>query len=126
MGVKTVLVVDDSPTIRNIVQVYLSGMRCSCVEAADGQEALEKMRATAVDLVIADLHMPKMNGLDFVRAVRGAADEAQRRLPIILLTSEQSTELLQQALQAGANEVVKKPIPAAQLREAASALMGMK
>ncbi len=123
---KNILVVDDSATIRNIVQVYLAGMNCECHEATNGESALRQIEKTAFDLLIVDLNMPELNGVEFVRAVRASPDPKKRSVPVIVLTGEESDDLLGEAKRAGANEVLKKPTPGTRLRETAAALMRAK
>jgi len=107
---KTILVVDDSRIMRNIVKNYFSELRISCtyVEAADGEEALEMLKKFKIDLVLLDWNMPKLSGLDFLKKVR--AMEKYASLPIIMVTSEAARYNVIEALKTGATDYIIKPI----------------
>jgi CheY-like chemotaxis protein len=81
----TILVVDDDDDARELVRQYL-GSSFRVIEAVDGADALEKLRQRPVDLVITDFHMPKMNGVELIRELRG--DPAFERTPVIVQTSD--------------------------------------
>jgi two-component system chemotaxis response regulator CheY len=103
-----VLVVDDSRTVRLIIGRALADTGLDMVEAANGREALERLRATpGVALVLVDWNMPEMNGLEFVSAVR--ADRAYDHVRLVMVTSETEQEQVRRALSAGADEYVMKP-----------------
>ncbi len=112
---QTVLIIDDSPTIRYLVSVYLSGMKIRLVEAGTGRDGLSLAQGGGLSLVIADLRMPGMDGLEFIRQLRQGPVHAS--LPVILLTSESGPEAREQALEAGASEFLTKPVTLARLRE---------
>jgi two-component system chemotaxis response regulator CheY len=102
------LVIDDSRTVRIIIGEILREIGVEVLEAANGLEALEQMkRRPDVDLLLVDWNMPKMNGFDFVRAVR--ADRAYDRARILMVTSESQSAQVVKALNAGANEYLMKP-----------------
>jgi two-component system chemotaxis response regulator CheY len=107
---RTVLIVDDSDTIRHIIKVYLMKLKLEFLEAERGERGLLLLGANPVDLVIADFNMPGMNGLDFVRQVRADARLDVRRVPVLLLSGGKAPELERRALEAGASEFVRKPI----------------
>lgn len=120
----TVLIVDDSATIRHIIRVYLSGLAGVEVrEASDGAEGLAAVDAGGIDLVIADLRMPGVDGLEFLRRLRARLDSKHCRIPVILLTMETAPGLREQLLAAGANEFLTKPISNAVLRATVQALL---
>lgn len=104
-----VLLVDDSPTVRNIIRVYLMKFRVEFVEADTGERAAQLARLMSPQLIIADVNMPGMGGIGLVRAVREAGG-ALAATPIILLTGEQDPEIEQQGRAAGANDFIKKPV----------------
>ena len=112
---RRVLLVDDSPTVRNILKVYFMGIDATFEEAADGERALQLARLLSFDLVIADFRMPNMDGLQFTAALRADERERVRRLPVILLTAERSPELRLRSLAAGASEYLQKPVSADEL-----------
>ena len=103
----TVLVVDDSDTIRKFVTFALRARNLRVITARDGLEALEKFAADPADLVITDLNMPGLDGYGLVRALRD--DAASAELPIIVLSSLSSDEDVQRGLDLGANAYLVKP-----------------
>jgi two-component system chemotaxis response regulator CheY len=116
-----ILIVDDSLTIREVVRkvVGQAGLDINqCFEACDGREALDKLSRDRFDLVIADLNMPRMDGLQMIRGVRECP--ATRGLPIVVLSAEGNDDTIREAMEAGANGYVLKPFTpealAAQLR----------
>jgi two-component system, chemotaxis family, chemotaxis protein CheY len=110
---KRILAVDDSPSMRNMVGVTLRGAGYEVVEASDGEEALEYARGHSVDLVLADVNMPRMNGITLVEQLRTLP--AYRLTPLLLLTTESSQESKQQGKQAGATGWMIKPFHPDQL-----------
>lgn len=102
------LIIDDSKAMRSILSRMLKGLQFEVIEAANGQEALERLRATGkVDLALVDWNMPEMNGLEFVRAVR--AEHIYDGVLLMMVTTETEMENVVRALAAGANEYVMKP-----------------
>ena len=83
---KRILTVDDSPSMRQMVRMTLETAGYDVEEAEDGVDALEKLQGKQVDMMISDLNMPRMNGLDLVRQVRGQPQH--KFIPIIMLTTE--------------------------------------
>ena len=106
----TILLVDDSPTIRSITKVYLMEFGAEFVEAEQGERGLQLARLLKVDLVIADVMMPGMDGLAFTRALRLESDEKVRQVPVILLTSNREDQVRREGLGAGANDFITKPV----------------
>jgi two-component system, chemotaxis family, chemotaxis protein CheY len=113
MKVKKILTVDDSTSMRQMVRATLQSAGYAVEEAADGQEALEFARANAVDLVIADVNMPRMDGIQLVTELR--ALESYRLTPLLLLTTESSQERKLAGKRAGATGWIVKPFNPAQL-----------
>jgi two-component system, chemotaxis family, chemotaxis protein CheY len=105
-----VLLVDDSPSVRAILQVYLMGLQPSFLEAEDGERALRVLRLSPVDLVIADIQMTPMDGITFVRKLRQDERPRVRDVPVVMLTGDHSEAVREQGLGAGANAFVLKPI----------------
>jgi two-component system chemotaxis response regulator CheY len=114
---QTILLVEDSPTIRNIIKVYLMGGQYEFVEADGGARGLQLARLMPLDLVIADINMPGMDGITFLRELRADEQARVRNLPVILLTGEKSEELKAKGLKAGANDFIRKPVSSAGLVE---------
>ena len=105
-----VLLVDDSPSIRSILQIFLMGLKPSFLEAEDGERALRLIRLSPVDLVIADIQMSPMDSITFVRTLRQDERPRVRDVPVVMLTGDRSEGLREQGLEAGANAFVHKPI----------------
>lgn len=104
----TLLVVDDSVAIRGVIAFVLRGSGYTCLEAADGQEALDVLDKNPIDGVISDLWMPGMNGLGLLESVR--KDGLRRFLPFLVLTTDSDPEMHRQLLEAGATSVISKPV----------------
>jgi DNA-binding response OmpR family regulator len=102
-----IVVADDDRVVRRIVSVKLSGLGCEIEEAEDGQEALELLQEDPPDLLITDSLMPRMNGLQLVRSVRGI--EKLSALPVIMLTSRHGEQDIIEGLEAGLDDYVVKP-----------------
>jgi len=120
MGYETrkVMVVDDSSVMRQIIKNNLKqlGFELSnLLDAEDGEDALQKINQDRIDLVISDWNMPKMTGIDFLKAVR--ADDSFKELPFLMVTSEADKEKIMEAVQAGVNQYIIKPFNANQLEE---------
>jgi two-component system chemotaxis response regulator CheY len=116
-----ILTVDDSPSIRQMIKVALAATGHNVVEAGDGAQGLAKAKATKFDLVITDLNMPVMNGLDLIRALR--KEPSLVGLPIVFLTTESSDAVKAEAKQAGATGWITKPFKQEQLLAVVSKLV---
>jgi len=110
---KVIMTVDDSATIRQMVSFTLKAAGYDVVEAVDGQDALDKLKARPVQLLLADLNMPRLDGIGLIRALR--ASPATKFLPIIMLTTESQESKKQEGKQAGATGWIVKPFTADQL-----------
>jgi two-component system chemotaxis response regulator CheY len=104
---KTALVVDDSATLREMLSAMLSQAGFDPLTGGDGQAALEQLTGQPMDLILTDLHMPVMDGLSFIRAVR--AREEYRFVPILMLTTESESDMEAQCRAAGATGWLVKP-----------------
>ncbi|HTY09831.1 MAG TPA: response regulator [Bacteroidota bacterium] len=104
---KEVLVVDDSATVRKFVSVSLSMQGFTVTTACDGMDALEKISKQKFSLVITDLNMPTMDGLEFIRALR--ENPEFKDLPVIILTSLKDRETREEGVKLGVNSYVVKP-----------------
>lgn len=117
---KTILIVDDSAAIRQVVSITLKGAGYEVIEACNGHDALSKLSGQRVHLIISDVNMPGMDGLTLLREVK--ALPAYRFTPVIMLTTE-SAEAKKQAGQAGgAKAWMVKPFQPAQMLAAVSKL----
>jgi len=111
---KTILTVDDSPSIRMLLRYALSGQGYAVAEAEDGVAALEWLAANErPDLMITDINMPRMDGFDLVEAVRAQGPHSD--MPILVLSTESSKEKIDRARLAGADGWIVKPFDPAQL-----------
>ncbi len=118
-----VLVVDDFATMRKIVRNILGQLGIKNVdEADDGSTALPKLKQNKYDIVVCDWNMPKMTGLDLLKAVR--ADENLKTLPFLMVTAEALKDNIVAAAQAGVNDYVVKPFTAATLEEKLKKIFG--
>jgi two-component system chemotaxis response regulator CheY len=119
---KTVLSVDDSASIRQMVKLTLAGAGYDVIQASDGADGLAKAQAAAVDMVVTDLNMPVMNGLDLIRALRKLP--AYNGVPIIFLTTESDATMKQEAKAAGATGWITKPFQQEQLVAVVKKVLG--
>lgn len=119
---KTVLTVDDSASMRQMVKLTLSAAGYNVIEAGDGTQGLATARAGAVDMVLTDLNMPGMDGLALIRELRKLASFTG--VPIILLTTESDAARKQEAKSAGATGWITKPFQPEQLVSIAKKVMG--
>jgi two-component system chemotaxis response regulator CheY len=112
------LIVDDSSVMRKIVERALrqAGLDPLVVhEAGSGIEGLDLLRAKRVDLIVSDINMPSMDGLEFLRQLR--AQNLAVGVPVVMITTESSEEHVKQAIQAGARGYIRKPFTAEQVKE---------
>ena len=119
-----VLIVDDSAAIRKILQRVLgqANMPISQIfEAGDGCEALEVLRANKVGLILSDINMPNMDGLQFLSNVR--AVEEWKSVPVVMITTEGSHAKVMEAVQLGASGYVRKPFTPDQIKEKLAGLV---
>jgi two-component system chemotaxis response regulator CheY len=121
---KTVLVVDDSAMMRKIVIKNLKdcGYDVTIVEASDGKEGLEKFAAGGIDLVLSDWNMPNMDGLSMVREMRKL--DPDKKVPVIMVTTEGSADKVKEAVLAGANNYLAKPFTPERFKEKLSKILG--
>ena len=110
---KTILTIDDSASIRQLVSMTLSAAGHKVIEAANGAQGYEKAIGEPVHAVVTDLNMPEMNGLEFIKKFR--AHPASKGVPIILLTTESDDALKTEAKSAGATGWIVKPFKQEQL-----------
>lgn len=112
---KTALVVDDSITIRQMVAFTLKQAGFAVIEAGHGQQAAEAITGRKVDLIITDLNMPVMDGITFIRLVRGQPEN--RFTPVLMLTTESQAAKKQEGKAAGATGWIVKPFNPTKLIE---------
>jgi two-component system, chemotaxis family, chemotaxis protein CheY len=111
------LIVDDSPTIRRMVRVALAPLGMDVIEAASGLEAIEQLAVAPITLMVLDLNMPDMHGLEVLGFVR--ANQKFQQLPILVLTTRDDAATRAAAMQSGATSYLTKPFtPPSLLAEA--------
>ncbi len=118
---KTILVVDDSASVRQVVGIALKGAGYEVIEGVDGKDALSKLNGQKVHLIISDVNMPVMDGITFVKEVKKM--DAYKFTPIIMLTTESQEGKKQEGQMAGAKAWVVKPFQPAQMLAAVSKLI---
>ena len=119
-----VLIVDDSAAIRKILQRVLRQTELpigTVYEAGDGVEALETLHKQAVGLILSDINMPNMDGLEFLTKVR--AEQAWQQLPIVMVSTEGAHAKVLEAVERGASGYVRKPFTAEQIKEKLAGLI---
>lgn len=112
------LIVDDSSVMRKIVERSLrqAGLEALVVfEASSGVEGLEILKSREVDLILSDINMPSMDGLEFVRQLR--SQHLAPEVPVVMITTESSEEHVRQAIEAGAKGYIRKPFTADQVKQ---------
>ena len=126
MSNKSLLVVDDSATMRQLLCMTLTRVdgitQANITEASDGREALDKLKSGRFDLVLTDIRMPRMDGLEFIRSVRSELND--QALPIIIISTKGAEEDVQLGMNLGANGYLSKPISMPQLREMVTTFLG--
>lgn len=118
---KTILVVDDSASIRQVVGLTLKGAGYTVIEAVDGKDALSKLDGQKINLVISDVNMPNMDGISFVKELKQKAN--YKFTPVIMLTTEGADEKKKEGQAAGAKAWVVKPFKPEQMLQAVSMLI---
>lgn len=118
---KTILIVDDSVSLRQVVGIALKGAGYDVVEACDGRDALGKLDGRKIHLIVSDVNMPNLDGISFVKAARQLP--AYRFTPIIMLTTEAGDTKKAEGQAAGAKAWVVKPFQPAQMLAAVSKLI---
>jgi two-component system, chemotaxis family, chemotaxis protein CheY len=113
---KTVLTVDDSRTMRDMLLLALSNAGYRVVQAEDGVHGLEVLQGETPDVIITDINMPRMDGFGFIEGVRG--DDRHRAVPILVLTTESDAIKKDRARRAGATGWIIKPFDPVKLVEA--------
>jgi two-component system, chemotaxis family, chemotaxis protein CheY len=117
---KTILVIDDSASLRQVVKMALNGAGYNVIDAGDGQAALALLDGRSIHMAICDINMPVMNGIEFVQAVKQMP--AYKFMPILMLTTESQEEKKLQGKAAGAKAWMTKPFSPAQLVSAVNKL----
>ncbi len=119
---KTILAVDDSGSLRQMVSFSLRAAGYKVVEAVDGQDGLDKARHQTVDLVLTDQNMPRMDGITLIKSLRNLA--AYAKTPILMLTTESSDEMKARGRAAGATGWLVKPFDPQRLTDVVKKVIG--
>lgn len=118
---KTILIVDDSASVRQVVGITLRGAGYDVIEGSDGANALTKLTGQRVHLIISDVNMPNMDGIAFLKAVKQLP--AYRFTPVVMLTTESQEDKKREGQMAGAKAWIVKPFQPAQLLAAVEKLV---
>jgi CheY-like chemotaxis protein len=116
-----VLVVDDCATTRKLLGLYLKSKGYEVVTAENGLDAIEKVGKETVNLVLSDLNMPYMDGIELIKSLRGNPDTAE--LPVVMVTTEADPEEREKAFKAGANDYMVKPVTAERVTQTIREIM---
>lgn len=120
-----ILVVDDSASMRSVIKkvIQIAGFDVDSVyEAGNGREALNVLKNTWVDVILSDIHMPEMDGIEMLRMLR--QDELFATVPVIVITTEGRDEHIQEAFEAGAKGYLKKPFTPEQFKQTVVGIVG--
>lgn len=118
---KTILIVDDSASLRQVVNLALTGAGYTVIEACDGKDALTKANGQKIHLIISDVNMPNMDGLTFLREVK--KNPAYKFTPVVMLTTEGSDEKKKAGQEGGAKAWIVKPFQPSQMLAAVAKLV---
>ncbi len=118
---KTIMIVDDSASLRQVVAIALKGAGYQVIEACDGQDALSKLKGDKLHLIVSDVNMPNMDGITFLKEVKKLP--SYKFTPIIMLTTEASNSRKEEGRAAGAKAWVVKPFQPPQLLDAVAKLV---
>ncbi|MCP4995159.1 MAG: response regulator [Gammaproteobacteria bacterium] len=118
---KTILIVDDSASIRQVVGIALRGAGYQVIEACDGKDALSKMTGDKIHLIISDVNMPNMDGITFLKEVK--KHPRYKFTPVIMLTTEAGQNKMTEGRASGAKAWVVKPFQPPQMLDAVSKLI---
>ena len=118
---KTIMIIDDSASIRQVVNLTLRKVGYDVIEACDGEDAISKLRGQKINLIVCDVNMPKMDGITFLKNLK--AMPGYKFTPVIMLTTESQESKKQEGKMAGAKAWVVKPFKPEQMLEAVSKLI---
>ena len=119
---KVIMTADDSASVRQMVSFTLKGAGYEIVEAVDGQDALGKLNGAGVDMLLTDLNMPNMDGIELIKQAR--ANARYKFMPIIMLTTESQAAKKQEGKAAGATGWIVKPFKPEQLVAVVKKVLG--
>ena len=117
-----ILVVEDSPTMRQLITFAMKRIaNARVIEATDGVDALKKLSAEKIDLILADINMPVMDGLKLVSLVKN--NQSYKDIPVVMITTEGAREDRERAMSIGANAYLAKPIQTQELIKLVNSLI---
>ncbi len=120
----SILVVEDSPTMRQLITFAMKRISgAKVIEATDGVDALKKLSSEKVDLILADINMPVMDGLKLVSLVKN--NQSYKNIPVIIITTEGAKEDKERAMAIGANAYLPKPIQTQELIKLVNSFLGV-
>ena len=119
---KTVMVVDDAKSMRGLVSMTLQSAGYDVVEACDGKDALDKIGEHKINMVISDLNMPNMNGIELIKSLK--QDPKYKFLPIVMLTTESEDAKKKEGQEAGAKAWILKPFKPETVLKVVSKIIG--
>jgi DNA-binding response OmpR family regulator len=119
---KSVLVVDDNQDVRDLVVHFLDSEGFHVFSASDGEKALAILNANSIDLVLLDVMMPGLSGLDVLKEIRTGGNKKLLDIPVMMITAKSSTEDIDRALALGANSYIVKPFRGNNIREKVHAI----
>lgn len=119
---KRIMIVDDSATVRQVLRLTLDNAGYQVIQAEDGQEALDLLDGQSIDMLITDLNMPKVDGIELIRQLRQM--DHYRFIPIIMLTTESAEEKKREGKAAGASGWIVKPFKPEQLLKVVKMVLG--
>ena len=122
MKAKSILVIDDSRSLRQMVAYILNSSGYQVVEAVDGKDGWEKAQTQVFDMVLTDQYMPKFDGIWLIKALRNS--ESYRKVPILMITMESSDEMKAMGKEAGATGLIVKPFDPQRLIELVKKTIG--
>ncbi len=120
-----ILIVDDSNSMRAIIKkiIRISGFNVgNCWEAADGKEAMKVLKNEWVDLVLTDINMPNMDGMELITVMK--KDQLLRLIPVVMVTTEGSEKRVQESMKLGAKGYIKKPFLPEDIKNTLTKIMG--
>ncbi len=122
---KKILVIDDAASIRQVVSMVLAEEGYDIIEAVDGVDGLEKLKGSDVDIIVCDVNMPNMNGVEFLEQVKTNEEfSSYKFLPFIMLTTEAGQEMKEKGKKLGAKAWLVKPFQPEMLIDAVKKLVG--
>ena len=120
------LIVDDSSSMRAVIKkiVTISGFQMDkCLEANNGREAMELLSTNWIDVIISDINMPEVNGLDLLYQLKN--NDTLKEIPVIMITTEGSSERMQEAFERGAKGFIKKPFLPEEIKKVLHQVIGV-